>query len=290
MAKVLQAADSGELSINRRGLWQPFDVTYLALQVPDEDTAVEVVREQAPKVLRGLSLTACSTVERLANGVYKVTVSYGKFDSSSAGTGDEYDDYEGYPLDNPEISVDVTPTSAHMSESLARIAAVSDDATIQQLALASNSINVDSDGNVQGVDVSKGVSTYQELYYLPPSHLTARYIKTLQGMVGSVNNAPFRNYDTGEVMFDGASFRYQRDQAENVGITFKFKISPNAFGMPVGNTGWVMDKFGWDYAWIHYAMRRKILTQPGGFGMVPDYAVIDRVAPFVDFSLLGIGR
>lgn len=138
--------------------------------------------------------------------------------------------------------------------------------------------------SVQGVDIVVPVYNWTERHYLPLAYVTDSYTKALFVLTGKVNNAGFRTFEPGEVLFMGASGS-QRGQ-EDWEIAFSFAASPNLWNESVGDiTG--IRKGGWEYLWVYYKQE----TDPTAKKVVPvpEYVLIERVYDSRDFSRIGIG-
>jgi len=103
--------------------------------------------------------------------------------------------------------------------------------------------------NVNGVDIITSQYQWSETYWFSPALVTTDYKITLSAIVGTVNDATFRNFAAGEVLFLGASGTKQGNGWWQ--ITFKFARERNATGLIVGSiTG--IAKTGWQYMWVRY--------------------------------------
>jgi hypothetical protein len=110
--------------------------------------------------------------------------------------------------------------------------------------------------------------------------------ESLSAIVGTVNDATFRNFAAGEVLFLGASGTKQGNGWWQ--ITFKFARERNATGLSVGAiTG--IAKGGWQYLWVRYE------DDVGGAGAntalikKAKAAYVETVYMSWSFSGLGIG-
>ncbi len=135
---------------------------------------------------------------------------------------------------------------------------------------------------VEGVDITVPVYSFAETHYIANSLVTGAYKLTLFALTGKVNNATFKGFAAGEVLFLGASGSKRGDDEWE--ITFRFAASPNVTGMTVGDiTG--VDKKGWEYLWVRYtdAEDAKVLVKQ------PAAVYVEKVYESGDFSGLGIG-
>ena len=144
--------------------------------------------------------------------------------------------------------------------------------------------------NVQGVDITLPVFNFTETHYFTDDEITQAYKLTLFGMTGKYNDAAFRGFSAGEVLFLGASGSRQGDDANDLWeVTFRFAASPNRTGLTVGDiTG--IDKLGWHYLDIQYEDAEH--TAPDGKKILladPVAVYVHKVYYNAAFSALGIG-
>lgn len=139
-----------------------------------------------------------------------------------------------------------------------------------------------SDDRVEGVDIVIPKFDFTHTQTFPEADVTIAYRNAIFDLTGCFNDASFKGFDMGEVLFMGASGQYRPSNQWT--ITFKFSASPNQTGLTVGSiTG--IDKLGWDYLWIRYS------DFISGFGIVPQPTAVyvERVYPPGDLGLLLIG-
>jgi len=156
----------------------------------------------------------------------------------------------------------------------------------------SGAIGVDGD-SVQGVDVVVPQLTWTENYDVPWQYVNTPYIKSLSSLTGTVNNAAFRGFAAGEVLFMGASGSQQWDSDKGDGpwsLSYKFVASANQGSgqtFPALSIGSItgIEKQGHDYLWVRYqdAVESESLLK------LPKAVYVDRVYRRADFSGLGIG-
>lgn len=154
-------------------------------------------------------------------------------------------------------------------------------------------INVDGD-TVAGVDIVIPQLQWSEQYDVPHQYITNEYIRKLSWVTGTVNDAQFRGFAPGEVLFLGASGSQQWDEQKGDGpwsLTYKFSASPNAGGstptIPALEIGDIADieKKGHEYLWVRYqdAVGGDLLLKR------PVAVYVDEVYRQEDFDQLGIG-
>jgi len=117
--------------------------------------------------------------------------------------------------------------------------------------------------------------------------VTPSYRKQLFRLTSKVNQAAWREFDAGEVIFMGASgARRGTKSTDDWEITFKFSASPNETEIVIGEiTG--IRKRGWEYLWVRYD------DQEDEFATMlvkrPRAAYVEQVYRYGDFRQLGIG-
>jgi hypothetical protein len=149
-----------------------------------------------------------------------------------------------------------------------------------------SAIGVDGD-SVAGVDIVVPQLTWTETYDVPSPYVTNDYIKTVAALTGTVNNAAFRSFAAGEVLFLGASGSHEWDEEKGDGpwsLSYKFVASPNVTNETIGPvTG--ITKRGHDYLWIRYedSVTDSTLLKK------PKFVYVNKVYRDGSFSGLGIG-
>jgi len=137
---------------------------------------------------------------------------------------------------------------------------------------------------IEGVDVVSPVFNFTETKYIPDANVTANYSLTLAELTGSVNNAAFKGFAAGEVLFLGVSGS-KRDSDSKWEMTFKFSAQRNRPTVAVGSEMSFANVAGWNYLWIEYSN----FASANGMIRKPVRAYVEKVYPDKDFSLLEIG-
>lgn len=155
-------------------------------------------------------------------------------------------------------------------------------------------IGVDGD-SVAGVDIVVPALSWTETYDVPSSYVTAAYIKRTAFMTGTVNNAAFRTFRAGEVLFLGCSGNQDWDTDRGDGpwsLSYKFVASPNAGAgettkaLKIGDIGGIK-KRGHEYLWVKY--ESTVGVGSADLLQRPKYVYVNEVYPESNFAQLGIG-
>jgi hypothetical protein len=150
----------------------------------------------------------------------------------------------------------------------------------------SEAIGVDSNG-VNGVDIVSPQLQWQESYDVPDVYVTNNYIRGVSALTGTVNNASFRGFAAGEVLFLGCSGSHEWDDQKGRGpwsLSYRFVASPNVTSQTIGSISGI-EKKGHEYLWVRYEES----TSGSDLIKKPKYVYVDKVYKDGDFSALGIG-
>lgn len=150
----------------------------------------------------------------------------------------------------------------------------------------SGAIGVDSNG-VNGVDIVVPQLQWQESYDVPNSYVTSGWIRGVAGITGTTNNATFRGFEAGEVLFIGCSGSQEWDDQKGRGpwsLSFRFVASKNVTGQTIGSISGI-EKKGHEYLWVRY----EDAVSGGSLLKQPKAVYVSKVYKDSDFSALGIG-
>ena len=283
-------SESAEITYIVRGI--PHDlgsITYggVTIAVPAELMAVEAVRRFTPLKYMNLNRSQIAIDERLSESDITVAVTYHAV-SSSTSSDEDGDEYEDNDTDEDSsssdyassISFSVSETTEHITTSYATVAQYG-----QQDQKKRNSINMDMNGHVDGVDRVASTISFTERHIFTRRKANSAYLRRLIRLRNCINNSAFRGFAAGEVMFAGFDSDITDDSVE---ITFRFLVQPNESarsyqGIQVGA------KNGWDYIWPYYeasaitdgASQTDIVPMVRGFQ-------VDRIYRYADFKALGL--
>ena len=274
--RVEEAYSERDETIDAKGNVTEIEIPYLVFGVSDESAALAAARPKV-KTVSGMSLESIEVVERINGDTWKVKAVYEE--DEDGGDDDDDDDDE----DTTVFAFDTGGGTKHINQSLKTDGKYPNDAPD-----FAGAIEVDNEGNVNGVDVTMPVLNFTETHTLSGSRVSTSYKKTLASLTGTVNRSGFRGFSAGEVLFLGASGTKRSKKASAPWeITYRFAVSPNRAGFKVGDIQ-VTRKYGWDYLWVRYADK----VAEGGKNVVkkPVGVYVEMVYPEGDFGNLGIGN
>lgn len=146
-------------------------------------------------------------------------------------------------------------------------------------------IGVDGE-TVHGCDIHVRQMAFSYRRYVPAALVTADYRRILFLATTTTNNAAWKGFEAGEVLFIRARGAQRGTSEDPWEINFEFLASPN-LTVPIGNTGETEYKRGWEYLWIRFADKgdgdAKCLVKQ------PVAAYVERVYDESDFSQIGLG-
>jgi hypothetical protein len=219
----------------------------------------------------GVQLMAESySVSYLGDEAWHLTINYEKTGA---------DDDATAPLKRAR-SFDTTGGTQHKTQAEAE-SRFGSNAPDQQKA-----IGVDSNG-VNGVDIVVPQLSWQESYDVPNSYVTSAWIRGVAGVTGTTNNAAFRGFEAGEVLFLGCSGSQEWDDQKGSGpwsLSFRFAASKNVTGETIGDITGIAKK-GHEYLWVRY----EDAVSSGSLLKKPKAVYVNKVYKDSNFSALGIG-
>lgn len=143
-------------------------------------------------------------------------------------------------------------------------------------------IGVTDADHVEGCDIIVPQFRYTEKKVFTPAQMTLAFAKTISELTGKVNDATFRGWAAGEVLFLGASGR--RRGGGNWEVDFSFSMEKNQTGLEIGGITDI-DKKGHQYLWVMFTAKKdqyKLVQHP-----VAVY--VEDVYEEADLSALNLG-
>lgn len=221
------------------------------------------------------------TLEYLGGDAWHLTVNYSK-------EGVEDEEQTG-PIRRSR-SFDTSGGQEHITQAIA--GKVSEKGKTPNVTDGDKVIGFDGE-NVNGVDIIVPQLTWQENYEVPSSYVKAEYIKKVSQLTGTTNNAEFRGFKAGEVLFLGCSGSQDWDKDKGDGpwaLSYKFAVSPNAGPdqtLPALTVGEITDiqKKGHEYMNTYYEDD----VRDNKIWKVPKIVWVHQVYRESSFADLGIG-
>jgi len=237
------------------------EIAHLATTSEGEDETAVLLSADAtlPPTYNGLLRTSIAIEERINNAQWRLVASY--------------------ELKESVWSFDTGGGQQHITQSLSTVGRYGPGASTK----LGGAINYDGQ-NVNGVDIVVPVYAFSETHYFTDAQVTPAYKATLFNLTGTVNNASWRGFSAGEVLFLGASGSKRGNDLWE--LQFRFSASPNKSDIQVGEITGIAKK-GWEYLWVLYAedvddTAKSIVKKPIGVH-------VERVYPTSDFTALGLG-
>ena len=214
-------------------------------------------------------------LEQLAPSLYEATVRWASDSGGSLTVRPETGSFF--------LSGDTTGEEVTLTQSLEHVGTWGSGGSVSTPYMGA--INVNADGEPEGVSVKTGTLNFVETGYVAASTATVAYFRNLALKTGSVNSDTFRGFAAGEVLYLGSQFQYRADK-DDYELTSRFAIAPNRTSVSVGGVITVPSKQGWDYLWVSYVLEPDTTGQY--VKTVPNLAHVERVYPRVAFSTLGL--
>jgi hypothetical protein len=274
--KVEEAYSERDQKIDAKGNVTEIEIPYIVTGAVDEDAALAAARSKAAsQTVKGMSLDSVEVTERINGDTWKVKAVY---EEEDGGEDDDDDDEE-----ESSFAFDTGGGTMHLNQSLKTVSKTPNTAPD-----FNGAIEVDNEGNVNGVDVTMPVLNFTETHTMNGGRVSTSYKKTVAALTGTVNRSSFRGFSAGEVLFLGASgSKRSKKSSAPWEITFRFAVSANQSSVKVGELT-VANKKGWNYLWVRYA--DKVADNKKNMIKKPIAAYVEQVYPEGDFGNLGIGN
>jgi hypothetical protein len=254
---------------------------YILTGVLDRPTARIYAAGATPVIAGGLWRQNIE-VTNVGHDIWDVDVTYGPYGKKEQQSGDF------------KWGFDSTGGTKHITQGIRHVDGFFCDASMD--GFDSNpydgSINVNENNEVEGVDVIDKAFKWTENRQLELADFAWSYAQIIDQLTGTVNDAPFRGFEEGSVLFEGAQGQFSAKDPTVFDVTYHFNRSrPITDGGPGSTIGDSVhgikniEKKGWEYLWVHY------ITVNGTkeLGKKAWTAYVEQVYDSGDFSLLGIG-
>ncbi|PQO39339.1 hypothetical protein C5Y96_05655 [Blastopirellula marina] len=182
------------------------------------------------------------------------------------------------PGDPTEFSFDTSGGQTHITTSLGTTRYGTNPPDCK------GAIGVTEPDKVEGVDIIVPQFRFSVKTTVAAAAVTLAFVKTLSERTGTVNDAPFKGWAAGEVLFLGVSG--QQRGGGDWDLSFSFAMEKNKTGLQIGDiTG--IDKKGHQYLWVRFAAQK----DAANYALVrrPTAVYVEDVYESTDFGDLGIG-
>lgn len=245
---------------------------YLIHGAASEEVAFSLLQTTAPGYLDNLKISEYEINEVKGGGAYTYDVNYVKMSDA------EYGDMTNVSAP-AKYSFDTSGGTANMKQALNTRDSFS---ILDPPPNMNNGINWDGE-QFNGVDVVAANIIEGQSLTVAEGKFTTDYKRKLAELTGTVNDADFKGWKKGEVLFLGASASDASDGY--VDINFKFAISPNETNISFAGFG-IAEKRGWEYAWALYEEKNEE-NKPILPLAIAVY--VNQVYKEMDFKDLGLG-
>jgi hypothetical protein len=193
------------------------------------------------------------------------------------------------------FSFETGGATRHMTQSLETVSAMAAAVGSGEEAEAPDfkraiGVERDESGNttIAGVDVVSPQFQFRETHYFTDSEVSSAFKVALADLTGRVNDAAFKGFAAGEVLFLGASGQRSGDDANDLWqITFSFAVQRNRTDVSVSEDIVLADVGGWDYVWVLYGSAEDAAAKTTV--RKPTASYVERVYESGDFGTLQIG-
>jgi hypothetical protein len=225
-----------------------------------------------------------SAVPLTEDGLYRQTINV-----ESLGPGLWNIDTPYGPLQKPQLgsmtlTFDTLGGTAHITHAKERIASYDADTGAGPDHVGAP-INV-TDSGIDGTDIVIPKFTWQEQWIVPIAFATFSYSQVLKQLTGRSNDAAFRGFNAGEVLFLGGTGGISSQDPEWANFSYSFLQEDNtADAVPNFRAG--IAKKGTEYVWLESE-----IVEDGDADDITrsaKYAYVDRVYDAGNMALLGIG-
>jgi hypothetical protein len=248
------------------------DLLYIVADTQSDADVKNLVLATAPLIYDGL-LQQDFDLERIGDEEWLVTVHYSTVEALEVG--------------DVEVNFTISSDRVKITQSIgttARYAPPGNTAPDHNGAIG---VAYDSgQKTIEGVEINIPHMEASMRAAFSNATVTQNYIVALSRLVGKTNNAPFKGWAIGEVLFTGASLTLRT--AAKLELHFTFGISPNATNIAIDDIT-VASKKGWEYLWVEYESREDASANPKVMVKKPIAAHVEQVYYSGDFSIIGIG-
>jgi len=254
--------------------------TWVVTFADDEIAAAQAALLTLPPYYRSLALERVSVSAREGMTTWKVEVEYSSQQSKPISAVQSN-------LEDPEVSYTLSGETKHITQSLSTRGKTADGIDINgtgTITVVDNGvIGVEKD-SVKGADILVPVVTFSETHYFLKKNVTRALRTKWESMFARTNNATFRGYEAGEVLFEGCQTTVKGGAEGVVPVTFQFKRRANVDDEDIG--GIVLDVTGWELVDMRY--KDELNTTSKRTEKKPSKVLLHTVYKSGNFADLGI--
>lgn len=177
----------------------------------------------------------------------------------------------------PSYTIDLTAGTIHITQSLETTGAYSVDATTPPDYAQAIGVTKDS---ITGTDIFAPKFEFGLTVKTYP--LTLEFIRVLRAAVAKTNDAPWKGFDTGEVLYLGLTGQCEPNELWK--LNHKFAVGENKDVKVTPSL--TVPKAAWEYLWVAYKPGRIGSGTGAVVAQVPRYVYTERVYDATDFNAL----
>ena len=253
---------------------EEYELRYLVDGANNRDEAFTAVLREAPVWHKGMYRQSVSFDGYEGDGFPTFSVSYVYRGSSAFSDSGESRE--------STISFDCSGGTKHITHSTEPARMIKGDQ--EEITAIGWNGKTGADMEITGVDIPVGAIRESYTRIVKMSRLSTAYRRKVAALVGKVNNASFKGWEAGEVMFLGMSFNGSLDSQTLIQVTYNFQIQPNETGIKVGNVP--VTKKGFEYVWVYWKSEADVTSLKTS--IAPDGIYVSKVAEAGDFGVLGV--
>jgi len=270
MAEIREVIGSGSITEATKGRESTAELRYAVTGTSNSQIVLGLVFGASPTVFNYLPRGDVS-ITPTDHEVWECTVSYKMPDEEE----------ENEDIDRPGFNFDTSGGTFHISHSLETLQSYSAIET-QPPPNFKGGINVSKD-EIKGSDVIIPALRFTETHKFPAANITPTFIKNLARNTGKTNDAEWRGFEKGELLFMGCSGTYEDVVCS---ITYTFRASENIEELSVPPFEDIA-KGGHELLWIFYVDEED--DDAGELIKGPRAAYVERIYEEFDFADLNIG-
>jgi hypothetical protein len=260
-----------------------YSTKYSVIGTADEMTALALVYDAAQATWGSLFFPETYHAQQVGPDTWEVDVTYGSVGMPTPKSQTSTDPNSG----TWKLSWDMTGGTTHISQSLQTVHRVANAGLCPNGPPDFKGAIGVSDSGVAGCDIHTPVFQWHETRSIPRKIACSfSYLRALYKLVGRTNDAVFRGFPVGDVLFFGARGEIDTKDPRFCDVTFNFAASETISQIQVGPCD-PIDKGGWEYLWVLY---HESIDATAKYKIkVPAAVYVERVYRPGDYSTLKIG-